>query len=193
MANINLGPASTSTASATAVLAPASTPNFGNLYQGVNAIRCLTVGRQIPLNAVGDSAFLSLINVQAFAFLAAAANPFAFVFANPGTLIGGVFTAASVASTVLTLYSGPNTTGLALTAATTLASLTAAGSAANLVQVATAAAGAASGYFNPATWGVGETTGLGGAASYGIYFHVSTASGVANSVCDLFVYGVDLT
>ncbi len=139
MANVNLGPAVTSNASATAVLAPASTPNFGNLYQGVNAYRCLAVGRQIPVNGVGDSAFLPIINSQAFALLPSAS---AFVFANPGTLIAGVFTAASIASTVLTLYSGPNTTGLPLTAATTLSTLTAAGTAVSLIQVVATAAGA---------------------------------------------------
>jgi hypothetical protein len=189
MPSVNPGPATTVTASIDAVMAPATTPNFNSQGQGTNAYRLLAVGRQIPVNSTGDVAFLPLINTQAFALLPAAS---AFVFANPGTLINGVFTAASIASTVLLLYSGPNATGLPLTASTTLSTLAASGTAASLIQVVSTVAGA-QGYLSAATWGVGETTGLGGASSYGIYVHINTASGVASSVVDLFAYGVDLT
>src|ERR1700678_602752 len=97
MPSVNPGPASTSNASAVAVLAPQSQPNYGNLYQGVNAYRCLAVGRQIPVNGTGDAAFLPFINVQNFDFLPAAS---AVVFANPVTITSGVVAFASIASTV---------------------------------------------------------------------------------------------
>jgi hypothetical protein len=187
MPSVNPGPAQTQTGNTEAVIAPQTFPNYNSQGQGTNAYRLLAVGRQIPCNAVADSAFLPLINTTNFTFLPAAS---AFVFANPGTLIAGVFTTASIASTVLTLYSGPATTGLALTAATTLSTLTGGANATTLVQVATATA---TGYYNANTWGVGETTGTGGAASFGIYVHISTASGVTGSVFDLFCYGCDLT
>lgn len=185
MANINPGPAVTATPSATAVLAPAVTPNFGNLYQGVNAYRCIAVGRQIPVSGTGDAAFMPLINTTAFDL-----NPLAgaIIFANPVTVIGGVVASASISSTIVRLYSGPSTTGLPLLAATTLATLTAGGTAAALIQVATATAG---GYYNANTWLA--ATGIAGTASYGIYFNVSTASGVVASFVDCFVYGTDLT
>lgn len=189
MPSVNPGPATTATANTEAVLAPASFPNFNSQGQGTNALRLLAVGRQIPVNGTGDVAFLPLINVQAFAFQPTAT---AFMFCNPGTLIAGVFTSASIASTVVELYSGPATTGLPLTASTTLSTLAASGTAASLIQLVATVSGA-QGYLSTATWGVGETTGIGGAASYGIYVHVSTASGVASSVVDLFCYGMDFT
>jgi len=186
MPSVNPGPASTATPSATAVLAPAVTPNFGNLYQGAQAYRCLAFGRQIPVNATGDAAFLPLINTAAFNFLPAAS---AILFANPGTLINGVFTFASIASTVARLWSGPAGTGLALCASTTLSTLSAT-TAATYLQVVTATA---LGYYQSSTWGVGQTNGIGGAPSNGIYVNIGTASGVTSSVVDVFVYGADLT
>lgn len=189
MPSVNPGPAQTITGNTEAVIAPQTFPNFNSQGQGTNAYRLLAVGRQIPCNAVADSAFLPFINTTNFALLPSAS---AFIFANPGTLVNGVFTTASIASTVLTLYSGPATTGLPLTAATTLSTLTGTATATTLIQVVATVAGA-QGYLNANTWGVGETTGTGGASSFGIYVHISTASGVTGSVFDLFCYGLDLT
>ena len=186
MPSINPGPAITSTPSTNVVLAPWTSPNFGNLFQGVNAYRILAVGRQIPVSGTGDAAFLPLVNTQSFNFLPAAS---AIVFANPVTIAAGVPTFASIASTVCRLWTGPAGTGLALCAATTLSTLTAT-TAATYIQVATATA---VGYYQSSTWGVGQTNGIGGAASNGIYVNVATASGVTASFVDIFVYGTDLT
>src|ERR1700761_8943105 len=115
MANVNPGPATTSNASATAVLAPTVTTNFGNLYQGVNAIRTLAVGRGIPINGTGDVALLPIINATNIALIV----PGVALTANPLVLSNGVLVPASATSLVFRLWTGPNGTGTALTAATT--------------------------------------------------------------------------
>lgn len=187
MPSVNPGPASTQTGATQAVIAPQVTPNFNSQGQGTNAYRLLAVARAVPVSATGDAAVAYLLNTQAFDFLPAAS---AIVFANPLALVNGVLTPTSIASTVMRLWSGPNQTGTALCAATTLSSLTAAGAASNLIQVATATA---TGYYLASTWGVGASGGVGGAASSSIYCNVNTASGVTASQVDIFVYGADLT
>lgn len=186
MPSLNPGPATTATPSAQAVLAPQTFPNFGNLYQGVNAYRCLAVGRAVSVVSTGDAAFLPFINTNNFALLPAAS---AIVFANPLALVSGVLTATSIASTAVRLWSGPAGTGLALCASTTLSTLSAT-TAATYIQVATATA---TGYYSTSNWGVGQTSGIGGAASYGVYVNIGTASGVTASQVDVFIYGIDLT
>ena len=54
MPNVNPGPASTATPSATNVLAPASTPNFGNLYQGSDAFRLLAFQQAVNISSRSD-------------------------------------------------------------------------------------------------------------------------------------------
>jgi hypothetical protein len=183
MANVNPGPATTSNASATAVLAPAVTPNFGNLYQGVNAIRTLAVGRSIPISGTGDVAFLPLINATNIALIV----PGVALTCNPLYLVNGVLTPGSATSLVFRLWTGPAGTGTALTAATTS---TMTGATAALSQQAVAWATA--GYYNTANWGVGATNGQGGAASAGIYVNVTTASTVATQM-DIILSGIDCT
>jgi hypothetical protein len=178
MANINLGPASTSTASATAVLAPASTPNFGNLYQGLNAYRLLAEQKALPISSTGDIAF-PLINTQAFAFLPLVG---AIILTNPGAFVNGVFTPGTAAACVLQFYSGPNATGSTITASTAV-TMTGA-SAATSIQIVTATL---AGFNLAATWGVG------GASSYNIFAHITTASAATATQMDCYVYGLDLT
>src|SRR5271156_333622 len=189
MPNVNPGPASTATPSATAVLAPAIQPNFGNLYQGSNALRLLAFQKAVPINAVGDSAFLPLINTLAFSFTEAGAGVGAIVFANPGAFVNGVFTPGTAAAGGGQLYSGPNATGTAVTASQALTALTAATATASILQVTSTAVG----YFLASNWGVGQVNGQGGAASYGIYVHVTTASAATATQLDAYVYGYDLT
>jgi hypothetical protein len=183
MANVNPGPASTSNASATAVLAPAVFPNFGNLYQGVNAIRTLAVGRGINIAGLGDVAFLPLINATNITL----AVPGIALIANPLQLVSGVLTPATSVTLVFRLWTGPAGTGTALTAATTS---TMTGATAALSQQAVAYATA--GYYNTANWGVGATNGQGGAASNGVYVNVTTVSAAATQM-DIFLYGMDCT
>ncbi len=184
MANVNPGPASTSNASATAVLAPAVTPNFGNLYQGVNAIRCLAVGRAVPIAVTGDAAFLPIINATNVGLIV----PGIVLLANPGAIVNGVFTPGTAAALVCRLWTGPAGTGTAITGSITC-TMTAATAALSLQSVALATAG----YYNTATWGVGATNGQGGAASNGIYVNITTASASTATQMDVFVYGMDCT
>jgi hypothetical protein len=187
MPSVNPGPASTSTTSATNVLAPASQPNLGNLYQGSNAIRLLAFQKAVPINATGDTAFLPLINTQAFAFLPSASS---IILANPGAYVNGVFTPGTSVACIFTLYSGPNATGTTLTAATT-STMTGATAALSVQLVASAATAQA--YLLASNWGVGQVNGQGGAASYGIYVHVTTASAATATQMDMYIYGLDLT
>jgi hypothetical protein len=66
MANINLGPAQTQTANTEAVLAPQVTPNFGNLGNGLNALRLLAVTRAVSVAGTGDIAVMPVINSLSF-------------------------------------------------------------------------------------------------------------------------------
>src|SRR6202451_1426439 len=174
MANVNPGPASTSTLSATNVLAPAVTPNYGNLYQGVNAIRTLAVGRAILINALGDVAFLPIINATNITLTV----PGIVLAANPLYRVNGVLTAGTAAALVFRLWTGPAGTGTALCGATTTSTMTGAAAGSSFYSAAWTSA-----YSNTATWGVG------GLASNGIYVNVTTISATATQM-DLFLYGM---
>ena len=119
MANVNLGPAVTSTASQTAALASNFTPNFGMLGNGQNALRAICIGRAVSLNGTGDALFMPLINVGSFV----ATN---IVFTN-GLISGvsgniaaasvGIFTNAAGAGTVIRtagVLTGMTSTAVAL-------------------------------------------------------------------------------
>lgn len=182
MANVNPGPASTSTASALAVLAPASQPNFGNGYQGSNAVRLLAFQKAVPINSTGDAAFLPLINAQAFSFIVAGAGTGAIVLANPGSYVNGVFTAGTAAACVFRLWSGPAGTGTAICASTTCTGLTGAAAASSILNVTSTGTG----YYLASNWGASS------AASYGIYVNVTTIAATATQM-DMYIYGLDLT
>jgi hypothetical protein len=187
MPNVNPGPASTATPSATAVLAPAIQPNFGNLYQGSNAIRLLAFQKAVNISTTGDNAVLPLINTQAFSFTPSTTS---IILANPGSFVNGVFTPGTSVACVFQLFSGPNATGTTITASTT-STMTGATSALSLQLVASAAT--AQGYLLATGWGVGQVNGQGGAASYNIYVHVTTASAATATQMDMYIYGLDLT
>jgi hypothetical protein len=102
MANTNLGPAVTSNASATAVLAPAQTPNYGNLYQGLNAIRLLCVARGVNLAVTGDTV-MPIINALSYsvANIVVTNSQLAGVGGSIATASIGVFTAAAGGGTAI--------------------------------------------------------------------------------------------
>lgn len=102
MANINLGPAITSTASSLAVMTPANTLTNPS-PQGGNALRLLASGRGVPLSGTGDIAVLPVINAASWTVAT-------FVFTNG--LIAGV--AGSVAAASLGGWSAAAATGTAL-------------------------------------------------------------------------------
>jgi hypothetical protein len=185
MPNVNPGPASTATASVTNVLAPATFPNYNSQGQGSNAFRLLALQKAAPINATGDVVF-PLINTQAFSLYPATQ---AVVLANPGAFVNGVFTPGTAAAMVFSMWSGPNATGTQIVAAATATTMTGA-TAALSVQYPTCTA---TGFYLASGWGVGNTNGQGGAASYNIYFHITTASASTATQCDIYVYGYDLT
>jgi hypothetical protein len=189
MPNVNPGPASTATPSATNVLAPASTPNFGNLYQGSDAFRLLAFQQAVNISTTGDNAVMPLINTQRFSFQTAGLGVGAIIAANPGAFVNGVFTPGTAAACVLQLWSGPNATGTSITASTTLTGFTGATAAASILPITSTGTG----FYLATNWGVGATSGQGGASSYNIYVHVTTASAATATQFDLYVYGLDLT
>jgi len=188
MPNVNPGPASTATPSATNVLAPASQPNFGNLYQGSNAIRLLAFQQAVNISTTGDAAVLPLINTQRFSFSNAGAGAGCIVLANPGAYVNGVFTPGTSVACVFRCWSGPAGTGTALCASTT-STMTGATSALSIQQVTSTATG----FYLASNWGVGATNGQGGASSYNIYFNITTASASTATQFDVYFYGMDLT
>jgi hypothetical protein len=183
MPSVNPGPASTSTPSATAVLAPASQPNYGNLYQGSNALRLLAFQKAVNISTTGDVAVLPLINTQNFSFLTAGAGTGVIVVTNPGAYVNGVFTAGSAAACVLRLWSGPAGTGTALCASTTLTGFTGAAAASSILNITSTATG----FYSALTWGVSS------AASYNIYVNVTTAAASTATQMDMYIYGYDFT
>src|SRR5271154_463630 len=185
MPNVNPGPASTATASTTAVIAPATQPNFNSIGQGSNAWRILACQQAAPINAIGDVVF-PLVNTQRFNI---GPTGQAVVLANPGAFVNGVFTPGTAAAMVFSMWSGPNATGTQIVAAGTACTMTAATAALSVQYPAVTPIG----FYLASGWGVGATNGLGGAASYNIYFHITTASAATATQCDLYVYGYDLT
>ncbi len=188
MPTINPGPATTGTQSATAVYAPVSTPNYGNLYQGSNALRLLAFQKAVPIGTTGDAAVMPLINTQQFSFSAAGAGTGCIVLANPGAYVNGVFTPGTSVALIFRMWSGPAGTGTALCASTT-STMTGATAALSVQPVTSTATG----FYLASGWGVGATNGQGGAASYNIYFNVTTASASTATQIDCYVYGLDLT
>jgi hypothetical protein len=183
MPSVNPGPASTSTPSAVAVLAPQTFPNYGNLYQGSNAFRLLAFQKAVNISTTGDNAVLPLINTQAFSFISSGAGTGVIVVTNPGAFVSGVFTAGSAAATVLQLWSGPNATGTSICASTTLTGFTGAAAASSILNITSTGTG----FYNAATWGVSS------AASYNIYVHVTTASAATATQLDMYIYGLDFS
>jgi hypothetical protein len=103
MANINPGPATTSTAATVAVLTPQNILGSTVPGQGGNALRLLAVGRAVPLGGTGDVAVLPVINASSWCVVT-------FVFTNG--LISGV--AGSVAAASIGAWSAAAGTGTAL-------------------------------------------------------------------------------
>ena len=191
MPSVNPGPATTQTASTELMIAPQQFPNFNSSGQGTNGYRCLAFAKSVPVSSTGDAAVAPLINTTFFDLLGSTTTGIgAIVFCNPLALVNGVLTATSIASTAIRLWSGPNQTGTALCAATTLGTLIAGANATGYVQPATATA---LGAYQVSQWGVGATNGTGGASSYNIFCNVTTASGVTASQVDIYVFGTDLS
>lgn len=103
MANINPGPATTSTASTVAVLTPQNILGSTVPGQGGNALRLIAVGRGVPLGGTGDVAMLPIINASSWTVAT-------FVFTNG--LISGA--AGSVAAASIGAWSAAAGTGTAL-------------------------------------------------------------------------------
>jgi hypothetical protein len=113
MANVNLGPASTSTASTQAVIAPQTSPNFNSQGQGTNAIRLLAVGRSISVNGTGDTALLPILNSTNY-------NVTNIVVTN--AQLAGV--SGSIATANISVNTGAAVTGTSVNAAAALTTLT---------------------------------------------------------------------
>lgn len=175
MANVNPGPAVTSNAAQTAVYAPAITPNFGNVGQGINALRCLAQARQISIAAgTGDIAVIPMINTQSFIVTAV-------IFANAYSITNGVITTASAAALTASLNGGPAVSGTSIVASAALTNLT------GLTKyVLSTVAEAANTSVQTATMGTS-----GGPSNY-LYLNSTVISGAAQ-YCDLFVMGYDIT
>src|SRR5277367_1287490 len=103
MANVNPGPASTSTAATVAVLTPQNILGSTVPGQGGNALRLLAVGRAIPLGGTGDIAVLPIINSSSWAVV---------TFVWTTGLIAGV--PGSVAAASVGGWSAAGGTGTAL-------------------------------------------------------------------------------
>jgi hypothetical protein len=184
MPSVNPGPATTSTQSQTAALAQANTPNYGNLGNGQWALRMIAGQRAVPINGLGDAAFLPIVNAP----LLTLNVPGIVLLTNPYQLVSGVPTPATAVVLVFRLWTGPNGTGTALTGAAPTITMTGATAALSTQSIPWAIAG----YYNTGNWGVGATSGQGGAASNGIYVNVTTASTTATFM-DIFCYGMDNT
>jgi hypothetical protein len=102
MPTVNPGPATTGNTNAVAVFTPVNAPSNSN-PQGLNALRCIAVGRAIPLSGTGDVAVLPIINASSWTVVT-------FVFTNG--LVNGV--AASVAAASVAGWSAAAAGGTAL-------------------------------------------------------------------------------
>ncbi len=142
MANVNLGPAITSTPSLDAVLASSFTPNFGNLGNGLNALRCIAQTRGVSINSTGDAAFMPLINLGSFVATV-------IVFSNG--LISGV--TGNIAAGSVSVNTGAASTGTVVRTAGVLTGMTS--TAVALVNAAASAGALVTGvtglYFNVGT------------------------------------------
>jgi hypothetical protein len=100
MANVNPGPAVTSTASSVAVVTPVNAPTNSN-PQGANAYRLLGSARGVSGSGTGDAATIFIINsaVWAPALIVTANGQVNGVPGSIATLALGVFTAAAAGGT----------------------------------------------------------------------------------------------
>lgn len=114
MANINLGPAITSTPSTEAVLTPINTLGPTLPPQGANSLRLLGSVRGVSLSGTGDAALIPIINANSWL-------PATMITANG--LLNGV--SGSITTASIGLFTGPGGTGTAIKAAGVLASNTA--------------------------------------------------------------------
>jgi hypothetical protein len=103
MANVNPGPAVTSTPSQLAVLTPVNTLGPTVPGQGGNAYRLLAVARGINLASTGDTAVLNIINASSYApaLIVTANGQVAGVAGSIATAAIGVFTAAAAGGTAI--------------------------------------------------------------------------------------------
>jgi hypothetical protein len=118
MANVNPGPAVTSTPSQIAVLTPVNALGPTVPGQGGNAYRLLGVARAVSLNGTGDAALLNIINSSSYA-------PALIVTSNGQ--VSGV--AGSIATAAIGVFTAAAAGGSAIKANATLANNSAAGSA----------------------------------------------------------------
>ncbi len=114
MANINPGPATTSTASTVAVLTPQNILGSTVPGQGGNALRLLAVGRSVSVNGTGDTALLPIINSTSY-------NVSNIVVCN--AQLAGV--SGSIATANISINTGAAVTGTSVNAAAALTTLTA--------------------------------------------------------------------
>lgn len=109
MANINLGPAVTSTPSTLNVLTPVNALGPTVPGQGGNALRLIAVGRSVPVGGTGDVAFLPVINATTWV---------------PATVAICNAQGGSAAAVNLTINSGAAVTGTSIRGAGALTTLT---------------------------------------------------------------------
>lgn len=101
MANVNPGPAVTSTPSQLAVLTPVNTLGPTVPGQAGNAYRLLGVARGVSGNGTGDAATIGIINASSWApaLIVTANGQVSGVAGSIATLALGVFTAAAAGGT----------------------------------------------------------------------------------------------
>lgn len=128
MANINPGPASTSTPNTVAVVTPVNTANKP-VEQGSNALRLIAVARNMSLANLGDAAVMPIINSSSW-------SPVTIVTANGQ--VSGV--QGSIATASIGIFTAAASGGTAIKTQAALASNSAAGSSIALAAVAGTAA-----------------------------------------------------
>lgn len=166
MAQINPGPASSTTGNTVNVLSPISS-NVSSTSQGANAFRLLAVQKNIPVAAgVGDIAVVPIINSVSFIVSAV-------YFTNA---VGGTAAALTVS-----LNGGPGVTGTSIVASAALTALTGI-----TKYVSSTVAESANTSVQTATMGTS------GAASNYLYLNSTVVSAAATAI-DMFVYGYDIS
>jgi len=129
MPSVNPGPAVTQSGQVAAVMAPFGLPPVNPIPQGVAALRCIALYKNMPLSGLGDIS-IPVINSSSFA-------PVSVAFGN--ALVNGV--SGSVAAATLSINAGPAVSGTsirgsaALTGQTTSAVFTTAAAATTNVSV----------------------------------------------------------
>jgi len=164
MADVNPGPASTSTQNSLAVLTPVNALNGANgLFQGNNAMRLLGSARAIGVTAAGDIP-VPLINTTRYTVN----------FVVYATTAGqGSTTAAYITAAYWSLYTATNAGGVNLVASASYAALSNTGGVAYATIVATSSTAS-----NTAST---------------LYVRVGTTVASTAATFDAFVYGYDLS